>query len=75
MDRNFFRRIEICFPVLDPKLKRRVIREGLIAYLKDNSQPWEMSGDGQYHQKNPRRAKTPSAQQTLLLELSAKAAK
>jgi polyphosphate kinase len=22
MERNFFRRIEVCFPVLDPKLKR-----------------------------------------------------
>ena len=27
MERNFFRRIELCFPLLDPALKRRVIRE------------------------------------------------
>ena len=33
MDRNFFRRIEICFPVLEPRLKKRVIREGLKPYL------------------------------------------
>jgi len=33
MDRNFFRRIEVAFPILDPRLKRRVIREGLRAYL------------------------------------------
>jgi polyphosphate kinase len=31
MDRNFFRRIETGFPMLDPKLKRRVINEGLKA--------------------------------------------
>jgi polyphosphate kinase len=29
MDRNFFRRIEVAFPVLDAKLKKRVIEEGL----------------------------------------------
>ena len=44
MDRNFFRRIELCFPVLDPALKRRVIREGLQPYLDDNCQAWEMNG-------------------------------
>ena len=44
MDRNFFRRIELCFPVLDPALKRRVIREGLQPYLDDNCQAWVMNG-------------------------------
>ncbi|MDP2196780.1 MAG: polyphosphate kinase 1, partial [Rhodocyclaceae bacterium] len=42
MERNFFRRIEVCFPVLDPKLKRRVIKEGLRNYLADNCQAWDM---------------------------------
>lgn len=42
MDRNFFRRIEVCFPVLDEKLKKRVLDEGLKIYLKDNCQAWEM---------------------------------
>ena len=28
MDRNFFRRIEVCFPILDKKLKKRVLDEG-----------------------------------------------
>ncbi len=36
MYRNFFKRIEVCFPILDPKVKRRVIKEGLEIYLKDN---------------------------------------
>jgi len=38
MDRNFFRRIEVCFPILNQRLKRRVIAEGLRPYLKDNLQ-------------------------------------
>jgi polyphosphate kinase len=46
MERNFFRRIEICFPVLEPKLKRRVLKEGLKPYLADNCQAWEMDGGG-----------------------------
>ena len=66
MDRNFFRRVEICFPVLDAKLKKRVISEGLRPYLDDNSQAWEMNPDGIYQQKSPRGK--PVAAQELLLE-------
>ncbi|MCY7389160.1 MAG: polyphosphate kinase 1 [Burkholderiales bacterium] len=55
MDRNFFRRIELCFPVLDAKLKRRVISEGLKPYLDDNVQAWEMDGEGGYTRKHPAR--------------------
>lgn len=54
MDRNFFRRIEVAFPVLDPRLKRRVLREGLRAYLADNCQAWDMLEDGRYRRKSTR---------------------
>ncbi len=70
MDRNFFRRIEVCFPVLDAKLKRRVIEEGLKVYLKDNCQAWDMDGDGNYRLKNGRRNVRHNAQMTLLQELA-----
>ncbi|MEP7155159.1 MAG: polyphosphate kinase 1 [Betaproteobacteria bacterium] len=53
MERNFFRRIELCFPVNDPRLKRRVISEGLMPYLQDNAQAWEMDGEGGYTRKQP----------------------
>ena len=53
MERNFFRRIELCFPVNDARLKRRVISEGLIPYLADNMQAWEMDGEGGYTRKQP----------------------
>ena len=55
MDRNFFRRIELCFPVEDSKLKNRVIGEGLKPYLADNVQAWEMDGEGGYTRKRPAR--------------------
>jgi polyphosphate kinase len=70
MDRNFFRRIEACFPVLDPKLKKRVVDEALKMYLADNAQAWEMDQNGQYQRKQPGRAK-PLAAQVVLLELLA----
>ncbi|MFM9913025.1 MAG: polyphosphate kinase 1 [Methylophilaceae bacterium] len=66
MHRNFFRRIESCFPVLNPKLKRRVYREGLAIYLKDNQQAWEMLADGSYKLKRAGRTKPVSAQSFLL---------
>jgi polyphosphate kinase len=66
MDRNFFRRVEVCFPVLDPALKKRVIGEGLRPYLEDNTQAWEMDQHGQYQCRQPRRGKPVSAQGTLV---------
>jgi polyphosphate kinase len=46
--RNLFRRVEVAFPVLDGVLKKRIIMEGLNPYLKDNTDAWELSGDGRY---------------------------
>jgi polyphosphate kinase len=69
MERNFFRRIEISFPVLEPKLKRRVLKEGLKPYLADNSQAWEMNGDGEYRIKPTRRARI-CAQELLLADMA-----
>lgn len=70
MERNFFRRIEISFPVLDPKLKRRVLKEGLQPYLADNTQAWEMNSQGEYAIKSTRRARY-CAQERLLATLQA----
>ena len=70
MHRNLFGRIEIAFPVLDGKARKRVIREGLRPYLVDNSQAWEMGSDGSYRRKTSRNGKIRSAQQTLMNELA-----
>ncbi len=71
MARNFFRRIELCFPVLDPALKRRVIREGLQPSLEDNCQTWVMNAEGAYERLRPRRGtKGRSAQDELLALLA-----
>ncbi|WP_426109626.1 polyphosphate kinase 1 [Massilia sp. PWRC2] len=69
MSRNLFRRIEVAFPVLDKALKRRVINEGLNPYLKDNSNAWELDGDGVYHRRRVRGKQAEFSAQRYLMEL------
>ena len=69
MERNFFRRIEVSFPVLDAKLKRRIMKEGLKPYLGDNTQAWEMNADGEYGVRRSRRTRY-CAQEDLLAHLA-----
>ncbi|MFO7580266.1 MAG: polyphosphate kinase 1 [Nitrosomonas halophila] len=71
MDRNFFRRVEVCFPVLDSRLKKRIITEGLKPYLRDNIQAWEMNSEGDYKHKSARRSRRYCAQEDLLAKLAA----
>jgi polyphosphate kinase len=47
MDRNFFRRIELMFPIRDEGLKARIMAD-LDTYLGDNAQAWELRADGRY---------------------------
>lgn len=54
MDRNFFRRVELAFPVLDPALKRRVIREAFTLAFKDNMRAWAQQTDGTFVRVNRR---------------------
>ena len=70
MDRNFFRRVEICIPILDPRLKRRIIAESLRGGLRDNLQAWEMNSEGVYRRRTPGRGRPFSLQQALLAELA-----
>ena len=47
MERNFFRRVEVAFPILDKKHKERIIGE-LNGYLEDTAQAWLLQADGSY---------------------------
>jgi polyphosphate kinase len=69
MARNLFRRIEIVFPILDTELKRRVLREGLLHYLRDNTFAWQMDPSGEYARRQPRRLRR-ATQELLLDELT-----
>ncbi|WP_233850645.1 polyphosphate kinase 1 [Paraburkholderia sp. HD33-4] len=65
MDRNLFRRVEVAFPVNNRRLKRRVIAEGLSAFLGDNQSAWLMQSDGHYRRRRPGKASR-NAQMSLL---------
>ena len=69
MDRNFFRRIELCFPLLDPKVRRRAVAEGLKPYLEDNVQAWDMQPDGSFRRAK-KSGKAKCAQMQLLKGLA-----
>lgn len=48
MDRNFFRRVEIAFPVLDKVAKRRVITEAFTLALRDTQLAFQQGPNGDY---------------------------
>jgi len=66
MDRNFFRRVEIAFPIEDPDIKRRLIAD-LDLYLSDNLQSWELQPDGTYRKVEQNADADPTSAQTSLL--------
>ena len=70
MDRNFFRRVEVVFPIEDKALRGRVLKEALGRYLADNTQAWELQPDGSYTRLTSDGAEPVSAQATLLKELA-----
>ncbi|HVU33005.1 MAG TPA: polyphosphate kinase 1 [Opitutaceae bacterium] len=48
MPRNFFRRVEMLFPIDDPELRRRIIEDVLAIELRDNVDARELQPDGTY---------------------------
>ena len=68
MPRNFFRRVEIAFPILNKALRARIIHEVFDIYLQDNLQAWELQADGSYVRCQPEEGATPIAAQSWLLQ-------
>ena len=70
MERNLLRRVETCFPILNPDLAARVFDEELANYLLDNQQAWQLHPDGSYSRQLPTDEEVPfSAQGALLAKL------
>jgi polyphosphate kinase len=68
MDRNFFRRVEIAFPIFDKQLKKRVIDEAFNDALRDNQLSWQQQADGAYVRVK-RRSKAFNLHQVLMQKL------
>ena len=67
MGRNMYGRIEVAWPVRDPKLRQRVIDECLVPYLLDGQDAWTLGPDGSYSRAATGRD---SAQQALMRRYS-----
>ena len=53
MPRNFHRRVEVMFPIESPPLKKRILKEILPAYFKDNVRARVLQSDGTYVSLKP----------------------
>ncbi|OGT36105.1 MAG: RNA degradosome polyphosphate kinase [Gammaproteobacteria bacterium RBG_16_51_14] len=66
MQRNFFHRVETCFPIEEKRPRDQIIKFGLINYLSDNTQAWLLQADGTYKKIKPGSNKPRSAQEACL---------
>jgi polyphosphate kinase len=69
MERNFFRRVEIAFPVREQTHRKRILRD-LNSYLADNTQAWSLGRDGTYT-RCAREGESLDAQSALLARYAA----
>lgn len=68
MDRNLFHRVEVAFPIENKKLFKQVYEDGLLNYLHDNTQSWELNGNGVWQQIQPAAGEAPHTAQAHLLK-------
>jgi polyphosphate kinase len=69
MERNFFRRIEVCFPIERKQHRDRIV-EDLEGYVADNEQAWILKPNGTYERAEVTDAPSVSAQRVLLQRYS-----
>jgi polyphosphate kinase len=70
MERNFFRRVEIAFPVREQTHRERILRD-LNFYLADNNHAWVLGRDGHYTRCERGSDPVRDAQGTLLVRYAA----
>jgi len=56
MPRNFFRRIEIVFPIEDPALRKRLVEQILAMHLADNMKASVLDSEGVYARPSTQKA-------------------
>jgi len=70
MERNFFRRVEIAFPIHEPSHRARILSH-LEIQLADNIQTWQLGADGSYRRLVPDGQEPVSSQAVLLARYAA----
>lgn len=71
MPRNFYRRVEVMFPIESPALRKRILKDILPCYMKDNVRARELQEDGTYQNLKPAAGEEPYRCQHDLLGLPA----
>jgi len=75
MPRNFFRRIEVMFPVEDARLKSRLTEELLQLVLRDNVKARQLQADGTYSRLRPAAGEAAVRSQTTFQALARESAR
>jgi polyphosphate kinase len=70
MPRNFFRRIELMFPIEDALLKARLTQELLPVILSDNVKARQLQADGSYTRLSPAEGQEPIRSQAVFQTLA-----
>ncbi len=68
MPRNFFRRVELMVPVLDPQAREKIRQEVFDPLQGDNSRARDLQPDGSYVRRSPEPGQTPFDAQGAILD-------
>ena len=68
MGRNLFSRVETCFPILNTRLKKQIIKDGLENYMADNQNAWTLYSDGHWEKVTAGADENPFSAQLYLME-------
>ena len=67
MERNLHQRVEVCFPIENDKIRKRLIKD-LNLFLKDNTNSWQLQADGSYLRITPENEEHSCSAQASLME-------
>lgn len=70
MPRNLYRRVEVLFPIEDPKLRKHVVESVLPVFLADRVKARELGSDGEYRRLCPADGAEPSQAQLTFRRMS-----
>lgn len=73
MPRNFYRRIEVMYPILDEALRTRLVEQILRVSLADDMKAWSLRADGSYKRRT--KGKKPIRSQEVFIELAREASR
>jgi polyphosphate kinase len=73
MPRNFFRRVEVMFPVVADNLRRRILEEIVPVYLADNTRARLLDAEGVFLLQHPGPGEEPVRSQERFMEIAAAA--